>query len=93
MTVSEEFTKLPENTQQRIETKVAALIARASVKNALLSKDDIMMITGYSQTQLGRIMQDPAWPAPIVPIQNGHHKWRTAEVFAFFGAKKQLRWI
>ena len=83
------FESLPENIQQKIIDKVSGLIARASVNRALLSKEDIMILTGKSKTQVERMMQDPRFPAPVELIKNGHKTWQTVAVLNFFDLKRR----
>lgn len=83
------FESLPEKIQQKIIDKVSGLIARASVNRALLSKEDIMILTGRSKTQVERIMQDPRFPAPIQLTKGGHKLWQTVAVLNFFDFKRR----
>lgn len=87
------FESLPEQVQQRIENKAASLIVRASVKNALLNKEDICTLTGYSLTQVNRLLSDPAWPASYKPIAGGHPRWKSVEVFAYLATKRDAKWL
>ena len=92
MTTEQTFSALPEQAQERIEKKVAGVIARATLKNRLLSKDDVMLVTGYSKTQIEKLMKSPAWPAPVKCENSSHPRWFSHEIFAFFNSKRRFEW-
>ena len=83
------FESLPETAQQKIIDKVSGVIARASVNRALLSKEDIMILTGKSKTHVEKMMQDPRFPAPVELIKGGHKAWQTVAVLNFFDLKRR----
>lgn len=87
------FESLPTPVQQRIEDKVSSIIARASIKGALLSRADIKTLTGYSEAQVTKILKDPAFPACYKVLEGSHPRWKSAEVFAYLSTKRDRKWL
>ena len=73
----------------KLQKEIVGIVTRASLKSALLSKDDICIITGFGKTVVDDIVKDPKFPAPVVMKKAGHPRWKTAAVMAYINSNQR----
>lgn len=80
---------LTDGMQKDIVERAAALIARASAPNALLSSTDLSSLTGfpYHGSTFQSMVKDPSFPRPIM-VGTREKRWKSGEVFRWLERRR-----
>jgi predicted DNA-binding transcriptional regulator AlpA len=76
---------MSEEMQKQIIERAAALIARASAPNALLSSTDLASLTGFPYH--GSTFKDPSFPRPVM-VGSREKRWKSGEVFRWLERRR-----
>ena len=80
---------MSEEMQKQIIERAAALIARASAPNALLSSTDLASLTGfpYHGSTFQSMGKDPSFPRPVM-VGSREKRWKSGEVFRWLERRR-----
>lgn len=80
---------MSEEMQKQIIERAAALIARASAPNALLSSTDLASLTGfpYHGSTFQSMVKDPSFPRPVM-VGSREKRWKSGEIFRWLERRR-----
>ena len=88
--VSQMFARLPIPIQDRIVERVTGIVARASVKTAILGIEDLVILTGRSRRFVTRLVNSRQFPACVYLMDESPRKgWMTKDVMQYFESRRR----